>query len=399
LKFLLLTYYYYPDVGPGSFRSEALADKLSQILDKGDHIHIITTQPSRYNSFQPSAKKFEQKLNISVHRIKVPQIGKTMIAQIFGYMFYAFKALLISFRIKPDLFIATTSRLMTGLLGGVLGRMFCKRYIIDLRDIFSDSISETFSKKNQLLTRFLKQFFLSLEKVLLKNAVNVNIVSEAFADYYSSKGLNVQRWTFYSNGIDKEFTDIKANNAEPIKCPYKVLYAGNIGLAQALHTIIPDVAIKLKDNFHFFIIGDGNGKDKLQKRLNSLKINNVELIPPVTRESLMNYYANSDILFLHLSDLKAYERVLPSKIFEYGALRKPVIAGVSGYAKSFINKNIDRALVFKPQDIDMCSKYLNQIITKEINIKKSNDFIREYSREKIMKAMTAHIYKISKEKQ
>ena len=55
-------------------------------------------------------------------------------------------------------------------------------------------------------------------------------------------------------------------------------------------------------------------------------------------------------MFLHLNDFNAFEKVLPSKIFEYGATEKPILAGVSGYAKKFIDSEIINCATFNPCD-------------------------------------------------
>ena len=45
---------------------------------------------------------------------------------------------------------------------------------------------------------------------------------------------------------------------------------------------------------------------------------------------------STDVLFLHLNDYSAFRKVIPSKIFEYAATGKPIVAGVSGYAAEFL---------------------------------------------------------------
>ena len=58
------------------------------------------------------------------------------------------------------------------------------------------------------------------------------------------------------------------------------------------------------------------------------------------------------MLFLHLNDYPAFKKVLPSKLFEYAALGKPVWAGVGGYAARFVEEHIENAAVFAPCDLD-----------------------------------------------
>ncbi len=46
------------------------------------------------------------------------------------------------------------------------------------------------------------------------------------------------------------------------------------------------------------------------------------------------------------------KKVLPSKLFEYAAFDKPIIAGVGGYASQFIRENLSNYILFAPTDIE-----------------------------------------------
>ena len=61
----------------------------------------------------------------------------------------------------------------------------------------------------------------------------------------------------------------------------------------------------------------------------------MQIIDPVSRSDLFDEYKNADVLFLHLNDYAAFRKVLPSKIFEYAATGKPILAGVAGYMQNF----------------------------------------------------------------
>ena len=76
------------------------------------------------------------------------------------------------------------------------------------------------------------------------------------------------------------------------------------------------------------MIGDGSRKAALDLAVAGL--DNVELRPPMARTQLLEAYRSADVLFLHLGAVPAFEKVLPSKLFEYAALGKPILAGVAG---------------------------------------------------------------------
>ena len=89
-----------------------------------------------------------------------------------------------------------------------------------------------------------------------------------------------------------------------------------------------------------------------------------------------------------MNNHKAFEKVLPSKVFEYGALSRPVIAGVNGFAKNFIEKNIPYSIVFQPNNAeDFYAKFSNY----QYQLPNSQLFIDKFKRDNINKEMAKSI--------
>ena len=185
----------------------------------------------------------------------------------------------------------------------------------------------------------------------------VNLISEGFKEYFSK--FKNKSYSFFSNGIDNEFLK-NDNSLNQIKNGNTrlIVYAGNIGEGQGLDKIVPQAAKKLGNNFTFLIYGDGAAKNKLQKEIDNLKVENVILKDPVSRFKLKNIYNTADYLFLHLNDYSAFKKVLPSKIFELATFPKTILAGVSGYSANFINKEVSDSYVFNPCDIRSLVSFL-----------------------------------------
>ena len=107
----------------------------------------------------------------------------------------------------------------------------------------------------------------------------------------------------------------------------------------------------LRGRARITIIGDGGNKSALIKGLDGANVTElVTLEPPVQREELIARYLSADVLFLHLNRQRAFEKVLPSKIFEYAALGKPILAGVAGYPADFLSDQVENVGVFPPGD-------------------------------------------------
>ena len=277
-----------------------------------------------------------------------------MISQAYTFSVFALSAFNICRKIKPDFLIGTTSRLMTGVLTWISARFLRRKYYIDLRDIFSETISDLFALKNSFLSAVFRRLFSYFDKQMLNSAAGVNVVSEGFPEYFEKKGINTTNWSFFPNGVDEEFLDFPLSVKESSKNVKTILYAGNIGSGQGLELVIPDIAKRLGLSYRFVIIGDGGAISLLKKAIQRENISNVELLSPVSRPELIKYYMAADIMFLHLNNVPAFRRVLPSKIFEYTALKKPIVAGLSGYSAQFLRDNVPYASLFDPGDYKGC---------------------------------------------
>ena len=305
MKIIFFTFYYPPDLSAGSFRAVALAKELAKKLASNDELHIITTHPNRYAGHKVTANDIELDGKITIHRIVVPGHRSGMLSQSRSFGVYAISAYKLCKKINPSFIIGTTSRLMTGVLTGVSAYKIGCRYFIDLRDIFSESISDLFSRKNKMLGSVSKKIFSFLEDKLLSGAIGVNVVSEGFPEYFQEEGIDTSNWSFYPNGVDQEFTKINNKKDIVLKQFKTILYAGNIGSGQGLEVILPDVAKKLGKNYQFLVVGDGGMKASLEGGIKRKNIDNVEILPPVKREKLIKYYQDADILFLHLNNTLA----------------------------------------------------------------------------------------------
>ena len=394
MKIVFFSFYYPPDLSAGSFRSVALSKALEKKIGTKDELHVITTQPNRYLTHSVKAENKEIKGKITIHRLNVPIHRSGMISQTYTFSVFALSAFNVCRKIKPDFLIGTTSRLMTGVLTWISAKLLRRKYYIDLRDIFSETISDLFALKNSFLSTIFRHFFSYLDKQVLNSATGVNVVSQGFIEYFEKNGINTSNWSFFPNGVDEEFLDFPASVKEPSKSVKTILYAGNIGSGQGLDLVIPGIAKSLGLGYRFVIIGDGGAISLLRAAIQREGVSNVELLPPVDRLELIKYYLDADIMFLHLNDVPAFRRVLPSKIFEYTALSKPIVAGLSGYSAQFLRDNIPYAYLFSPGDYNGAISCILDANNSSVSQAVLSNFVMKYSRVTIMDKMSNELINI-----
>lgn len=382
-RILLLTLYYPPDLSAGAFRTEALANSLSKKIVDGDRIDIFTAYPNRYASYDIHADQYTKHGNISITRARLPQLKMGLITQAFAFLYYSWSALRFVRDKKYDVVIGSSSRLMTAVLCTFISNRKGAYLYLDIRDIFVETFEDL--KSSKLWSPIIKLFRM-LENWCIRRADKVNLVSEGFRSYYQKFYPN-KIFTFFTNGIDQLCMTGTAKNINT-NVPTKIVYAGNVGDGQALHNILPDLAYALDGKAVFQVIGDGRQLANLKKSIKLRNLSNIEIISPIAREKLIGYLQSGDILFLHLNNHKAFTRVLPSKIFDYAAMGKPILAGVSGYANEFILNNITGVEIFSPCDVNGAVAAFEKLVISDYD---RSEFIDKFSRKKIMDKMADDI--------
>jgi glycosyltransferase involved in cell wall biosynthesis len=391
IKILLLTFYYPPDLSAGSFRAQSLVDALQREAGDRLSIDVVTTVPNRYASYQQDAALHETFSNVSITRIPLPLHQSGIADQSRVFISFAKKALSETQGKQWDLVVATSSRLMTAALGTLIARRSGARLYLDIRDLFTDTMADLLKGSS---LRFAIPIFRLVERYSFRAANRVNFVSEGFANH-GKRVAPLQSFRFYTNGIDDEFLDADFKDETPrITQPLVVLYAGNMGDGQGLHLIIPEVARRLKGRVHFKLIGAGGRRRELEAALKRDNSNNVELLTPISRAELHDEYRAADILFLHLNDYDAFKKVLPSKVFEYAATGKRMLAGVAGYAADFLRKEVEGCAVFTPCNADEMIASFETLIEMPPMIDRQS-FKSRFARTTIMDQMASDVMSVA----
>jgi glycosyltransferase involved in cell wall biosynthesis len=386
---LVLSFYFRPDLSAGSFRASALVDSLLGILPAGASIDVLTTAPNRYSTFTQEVAAVETAGPLTIRRITLPAHHSDLWGQSRAFLHFARYANLYAAHVPYDIVFATSSRLMTAALGAWIARRTGARLYLDIRDIFVDTIGDVFPKLAGALRRPLS----AMERWTMRRADRINLVSRGFEGYFRLRYPD-RSFAWFSNGIDDEFllVDWSRRKTADSQRPLRVVYAGNIGEGQGLHAILPKLGAQLGRRVHFRVIGDGGRRELLLELLKRAGADNVEVLPPMPRPALLEEYADADVLFLHLNAHAAFEKVLPSKIFEYAATGKPIWAGVAGYAASFIAAEVPNAAVFAPCNVSQAVESLNGLILQD---QPRLEFVNRYARRTIARAMAEDILSLA----
>ncbi|KWV96285.1 MULTISPECIES: glycosyltransferase family 4 protein [unclassified Erythrobacter] len=386
MKLLMLSNYFTPDLSAGSFRMQALVDALEPWSAEGLDLDLITTRPNRYASLRAEAPAFEDRSWIRVHRIEIPSHKSGMADQARAYIRYAQGVRKLTRSQQWDAVFATSSRLMTAGLGAHISQRLDVPLYLDIRDLFTDNMDELLAGSP---IKSLMPVFRMIERRAFGRASRINVVSQGFASYIKSIAPRA-RLRVLTNGIDSIFSDSDFRKPSGDGQKPLIVYAGNMGEGQGLHRIVPQVARRIEGRARFRLIGDGGQKSALEAAIAAAELGHVELLPPVPRANLLDHYREADILFLHLNDLDAFRKVLPSKVFEYAATEKPILAGVAGHAAEFLSEHLPDAEVFEPLDADAMTQAIDRLLQSPPEPDRT-EFREAFARSQIMERLASDI--------
>ncbi|MCL5407042.1 MAG: glycosyltransferase [Patescibacteria group bacterium] len=263
---------------------------------------------------------------------------------------------------KISLVFTSSSSYSDHLIALVLKKLTGIKWVADFRDEWTESpYAQFFSPIHRQITRY-------LEKVILNNADTVITISEGLTNSYQ-RILNNQKNKFITitNGFDKaDFKDL-VNNSKNKKM--NLIYAGTIYGSRKIGSFSRAIDELNLKNIKLEFIGSS-------KRLSY-------------RQSLKKL-ASADVLLLILSPLDNLS-VMTSKIFEYLALRKPILAIApykSGAAKLIHKLKVGE--VANPENVEEIKEKLlklyqswqkNDLKIPEVNLEK-------YERKNLTKDLT-----------
>ena len=387
MKILFLTFYYPPDLCAGSFRAQPLVQALLKEGGAGLQLDVITTMPNRYHTHNQAAPEREASSQVRIRRIGLPAHQSGMLDQAKAFLAYARGVRAEVRGGRWDIVVATSSRLMTGALGAHVARQIGAKLYLDVRDLFTDTMDDVLRGSP---FKVLLPLFRGMERRTLNHASRVNLVSPGFLSHVSAIAPQ-HEYRLFTNGIDDEF--LQCNFMPPPRPPGQpllVVYAGNMGEGQGLHGLFPEAARALAGKARFRFIGDGGRRKQLEQALSTGGVTNVEILNPVPRKELLRHYDEADVLFTHLNDYPAFRNVLPSKLFEYAATGRRILAGVAGVSADLLRTEVSGAAVFAPLDVPAMVAAVERLGRVPVWTDRSA-FVAKYSRRNIMKAMAEDV--------
>ncbi|MCZ6691445.1 MAG: glycosyltransferase family 4 protein [Planctomycetota bacterium] len=240
---------------------------------------------------------------------------------------------------RYDVVIATSPQLLCGLAGYTLARTLGSPFIFEVRDLWPESILAVGAMGENLVVRGLKR----VAAHLYRHADRIVTVGEGYREkIHELYGIDPSRIDVISNGIDKDLF-VPNGRGEGIRREYGwkdrfvVMYIGAHGMAHALHRVLEAArGLARESEILFVFVGEGAEKARLQRKSREWGLGNVQFIDPQPRSRTPQFYSACDLGLVTLKDSSLFRAVLPSKIFEYLGMERPILISVDGEAREIV---------------------------------------------------------------
>lgn len=353
MRILLLSHYFPPEVNAPANRVHEHARVWAR---DGHVVTVVTNVPNhpRGEIFRGYANARIQEERIDGIRVIRPwtyaAANAGFLRRTLNYLVFAFAAVLASWRVeKPDVAVATSPQFFVGLAGAVVARMKRCRFVLEVRDLWPDSIVQLGQVRSPTAIRLLER----IETWLYHRADGIVVVTHAFAEHVLARGVRSDRVTVVYNGIDTErFRPQPASDVllreQDLEDTWRVAYVGTLGLAHGLDTVL-EAADRLRDaGITFLFVGDGADRARLEAIARQRALPNVRFPGLRPRGEMPAWIASCDCLLVMLRDLAVFETVIPSKIFEFLAQERPVILAARGEIRRLVEE-AKAAFVIDPE--------------------------------------------------
>ncbi|RZS99288.1 hypothetical protein EV197_0497 [Aquimarina brevivitae] len=396
MHILFITDNFPPEVNAPATRTY---EHCKEWVNLGADVTVITGAPNFpkgkvYNGYKNKLYQKELIDGIKVVRVwTYISANEGFVKRILDYLSFMISSFLVGLFIKTDIIIATSPQFFSAISGRWLGFWKRKKWIMEVRDLWPESIKAVGAMKGGIVIRF----FEFLEKRMYKKAYKIVVVTDSFKEILVKQhNILPSKIKVIKNGINSTLFQPIPKNFEllsKLNLQDKIIvgYIGTHGMAHGLDFILKSLKKINNKDLHFLFLGDGAKREELIKLKESLNLNNVTMLPSVPKKEVVDYISILDIALVNLKKSDTFRSVIPSKIFELSGMHKPILLGVEGEAKEIIDKyKVGEA--FEPEnEKDFFDKIEKILISKESYSSGYSSILEDFDRSKIASNMLTFI--------
>lgn len=311
----------------------------------GFEVEVVTGFPNYpggklYPGYKISLLKREVVDGVHITRLPLyPSHSGNALGRICNYLSFGASALvycLFGAR-RPDVIYAYHPPLTVAIAASLM-RLFTRTPVIcDVQDLWPDTLKTT----GMLSSRTALAVLSKICDWVYRNVDHVVVLSPGFRRLLIERGVPENKIDVIYNWCDEDALCAPVSGAPkdfPKADMFRILYAGNIGKAQALSAVL-DAAKLLETRAPkvlFIFLGKGVELRNLEFRVKNEELKNVIFLAGVPMSDVGAFLHNADALLVHLKRDPLFEITIPSKTQAYMAIGKPILMAVMGDAAQLV---------------------------------------------------------------
>jgi glycosyltransferase involved in cell wall biosynthesis len=343
MRVLLLTQYYPPEP---VFQ---FADLARGLRARGHEVQVITGFPcyptSRtYDGFRQRHCDEQWLDGVLVTRIpQFPDHSRSVFRRAMYYLSFALSAATIGlWRARPsDVLLVYQSAFPIGLAAWVISRIRRMPYVLDVVDLWPESVAASGMIRNRLLLSMIRKAM----QFIYRRAERINVITQGYWNMLESLGVPAEKLSliYYwppMGQFDPAPYDVDLARETGLQGRFNVMYSGAMGPVQDLASVI-EAAVLLRDlpEIQFVFVGDGLEHDELMTLAEQRGATNVRFLGRQSPAMMQQLYPLAEALLVHLKPDPVARVSIPSKTFAYMASGRPVLMAVEGEAGRLIEKH------------------------------------------------------------
>ena len=327
MKILVICQHYWPEPYP-------LEDVCEELVRRGHSVHVVTDVPNYpmgyiYDAYKQGKNREEMHNGVRITRTFTIGRRKNILFRFLNYYSYAISSTLYALRLKEEydvVYTNQTSPVMMVSAAIAYARKWKKKVVLYCMDLWPASLAAGGVSQSSPIYKF----FGWVSKRIYHRVDRILITSDMFRNYLEKEiGVAGERIGYHPQYADSRFDQLKEN--QDSKETIDLLFAGNIGAAQSLDTVL-HAAKELEDqaSLRWHIVGDGSELQNLKDLAQKLELKSVIFHGRKPLEEMPAYYAMADAMLVTLTDDPFISLTLPGKVQTYMAAGKPIIGAANG---------------------------------------------------------------------
>lgn len=323
MKILVVCQYYYPE----PFRHPEICE---EFVRRGHEVTVVTGVPNYpmgeiYEGYRNGEKREEIINGVKVHRCFTFGRKHGVIHRFLNYYSFVFSSTRYVTSIRDKYDVVFVNQLSPVMMAQAAIRYKNKHHVpmvMYCLDLWPESLVAGGIRRGSGIYKAFER----VSKRIYKEADRIFVTSHSFKDYFKNE-FGIDDTIYLPQFAEAIFT--------PEQCKKKadeyidLMFAGNVGLAQSVDTIIKAAKLTADiKNLRWHIVGDGSEISKLKKM--SRGLNSVIFHGRKPLEEMPKYYAMADAMLVTMQKDPMLNKTLPGKVQTYMAAGKPIIGAIDG---------------------------------------------------------------------